>query len=1313
MASMTQRARQVLEQADRGLPDTPARQRLLDALWDDDPAAWTRLLVGEDDIHSALVPTASVWARDPLAHVIRAGELVADCYGREHLEPAALAIGLALTARAPDPMVQLIAVESGFGHLENLPGLRHYVESVLDGFQAHGDDEPADAPEPFAGVLRRGLVIDRAVMTVSVVARVLLALSLMWRAFDSHGWLFAVAPLVLVSTAPRSLAEERLSRPWVIDTKVPWLPLIALLLAGLDEHRLALVTLGCWVVVSAGVHLAEHAVVTHYWALASAVGKIDRRLRNFPRQLASGLSFPRLAVLLATVAAASATYLAVSPWSDTAAAAAAVTSALAAVWSTRGNAAVQRWTGGVALLSVFLPHVDLIPTVCAFAVAALTAWATRRSLRPRLLNPLQDVRLSRRLRALGRLVAQGHARAALIDLGEDAEPGSLYVTAWAYLELGQPGRARATVRAESELAESLFGRYIALAAANRLGEALKSPPGLAEGGSDVTILHNLEVLRARFNAGEEPEKLAVAALDLMPRVVTPRAILQTAAAGITAARFAQEVSSDLGIAIAFKVASMVMLPMRQDLTDLEEFDSRDDLILRERRLWTVSAQASAIWLTAPHTASRAELLEQTGAEGLGRTLAYTLDPLEHAQYAEVMARRTEEVSGQPTDESLAQWVQVLATLNVARHHLTDPSDREHWWAHFEEILELTVRRAAARRDWRALAEVLEVARLQLHDPQDSTAQASAVSLSLKGRSLFDECQYPFGGRPPLERFEDVVARAVGADGYWWSTWVVGTDLYWALVPQDSSEPVQGGMLSESRWSSATHRELKAWLPLPQPGEIYREMMARVATGPMSGLPGLEELHVARAWGRVLPPAILDRPSPGAGSSPEPRLRLGMALCRELSHVPWAWTCIGNEQRLIEVSDLVVVPPASLIKGSGSTGQMPLAAAILNPAGDMPNVEELADVVPDGVTLQRSGEPDPRGTFTKIMAETPRASTVLIACHTDRDYRGQLGLEIGNPLDAGSLVTFDVLTKQDGDIALPEQVLAMACESAGLADMTRGEWTVLGAGLLSAGAHRAVVTAFLHPNVLEIDRKLIQALAEKGSLSEALGHVQRTQLDKWRSGDQAACPIRWAGMQIFGSIGIESADRAGPQWVEEALIEQLDQAANDFGHRDGHVGVGEFLSSMYFYGYADEASTQTRLRTLLRKATLVTRSLSGRKRRRAVEKFRITNDLMSVLEEARQITHQHGGQVISLESVLIAALRHEVPEARRFQRIMGWHPQSPAFVDLMLPHREARWYLTGEVAGNHLAPGEQDRIYAHLGVPRPMGPDRWHSSERLN
>jgi hypothetical protein len=860
------------------------------------------------------------------------------------------------------------------------------------------------------------------------------------------------------------------------------------------------------------------------------------------------------------------------------------------------------------------------------------------------------------------------------------------------------------VHSDRALHRSLFGRYVDLAVANQLGEQLHQFPPAVPAVDDLSTLFNIELFKAMASTAGDSDRAAAGLLRFLPRRITPRSLARSANIGIEAAALLRaSTMRPIAGMIAVTVSAAIYRAESQDMTE-REISRLDPLRVTNRQLSVLSYRSYIQMLTPEWFGgevkglSPIELAAHMPTGAVETMVGYFVNPLVHAEFSMATARMIEHSTGYPTDESLIQWIQVLATLNTTRHKLTNPTDRKHWWATFNEVLEIALDRAATRRDWRALAELVEVARFQLQDSEERAAfRETVTALSVRGRSLFGASHYAVGAHPSIEDFEDIVSRAVGHDGYWWSTWLAGGRLYWALVPQNIAEPVRGGVLPRDKWDGPEHRELFGWLPVQQDGEWPPERAARVERGALVGLPNADEYRVARAWGAVLPPTVrasLEHTEPHGT-----RLRLGMALCPELSQVPWAWTAV-DERRLVEVADLVVVPPASLVALDPGGGRLPLAAAVVNPAGNLRGVESLPSLLPGDIDIQVSGETDPQARFRALLAGVPKSSSVLIACHTER-IDGRLGLDVGGGSDVR--ITFDDLARRGSGLEMPEQVLAMACETSDVASAQRGEWTVLGAGFLSAGAKRAVVTAYLHPNVPVIDSRIARALGREPSLVAALGSVQRGLLDEWRAGDQDAAPVRWAGIQIFGSIGSPAQGTGSERWVREDLIGALDSAAEHFGRPDGRIGVDEFLRISTLY--LETALTGGPKRHMAVYSRLQLGSYLVRRRFVQPSRFVIDDDLMAVLKDAREISLSNGRLVFGLSPLLAAALRHRTPRARTLLRIIGSHAESPELVNWLLAIETSAPVRVGRTPVPHLAPGEVERVYEVFGVRPPARPAR--------
>ncbi|MFC4628022.1 CHAT domain-containing protein [Promicromonospora alba] len=1351
MAEWTVRAEQVLIRAEAGDPESPPRKRLVDGLWDDDPSAWTRILVGDGDITERLVMADSNYLDNPLLHARKAAELVAEAYKRDRIDPACLAVGLALTAsNLTEDDVQRVAEDTGFGHLGQFSTMASHVHGRLlrmDEDQGERSDEGAsgeDSGGNFVGVLNRGARIDRNLRVVSISTRLGFAGTVASSGWEQAPWLIALAPLLLLGTRPATMFEETIFAPDLLPSmrrvamwkhlsvaqllnltasvKFPWMPVLSLLTVGFGHSTVGCQIIFCWFVVTLLYYVADHVIGRYSRVDRSVVSDLAAGLTALPSLWTSALTLPRLQVLGVTTAAGLTGAVVAYVVAGNVVGTAAVVIIVASTWATRGQLGVQRLTAAVVAIAWLLPSVDILDVALGVAVGGLGALTSRRVTAPRSFMVVRPSFLKPRLRRLARTVASGHPGAALheISLSRISRDEAL-IAAWANLELGRPGRARhfLSLIPASKKKEPLAATYIQLAAGNHLGDTrpARGQSRKARRGN-LGRLVDLEELKTDLRLGRRDVTSVVRDMArLVPYWIGRSRLWLAATVGAEMSAALRDVSPDAAQVVAMRAEAGVLQALNGDLLRSEMFEMQDQLRIQDRafsslsdRLYTarlIADTTMGVLVDDPHDLT----LFSLGGE-MGKTFAHFLNPIDFADYCDAMAVAHERASAGVTDESLRHRIQALATLNVARHQLQDPADRELWWSRFDVALNLALAGAAERRDWRALAEILEVARFQMNDPQAPSSSEGAISLAIRGRSRFAECQYPIGEDPRVEDFESIILRSVGEDGYWWSTWATDQYLYWAAVPRHQSEAVTGGRMTRTDWNSDKHRNLFDWLPVRQPGEKVEEMVERLRRGPFALAPNLEERTMAKLWGNLIPPAFREAVSRRSGTA---RLRIGAALCPELAPVPWSWVII-NDDRFIEVADLVVVPPASLVRsGSNAADANPVMSAVINPAGNLEGQEDLARSLEaeHGVSvIQGRTGGDPRASIAEKMRSLPADSTIYFACHTGRSNNGELGLELEK--GPNGLLTFSELSDPNSPIKLPRQVLAIACASSGLDAATRGEWTVLGTGLLTAGADRALVTAFDHFGDSEIDLEIIRSINSGMSLSAAVSGIQLDLLHRWENGEEQYSPIRWAGFQVFGLVGDPAKSEPAPRrWVDTSVLHAIEEAADRCSKNAREVDLDAFVRYVRLYEYDSELSWFPKVQLW---AVNLIAELRYRQRRRARDTERtltIGDDLMQVVREACDLTLSFGGQILSDEALLVTALRHDTREARRLRRITGWLPFSPSFVDLMLDRSDDIWHQTGYVETPHLSPGEADRIYAAFSVEPPVGEDRWYHRERIN
>jgi len=508
-------------------------------------------------------------------------------------------------------------------------------------------------------------------------------------------------------------------------------------------------------------------------------------------------------------------------------------------------------------------------------------------------------------------------------------------------------------------------------------------------------------------------------------------------------------------------------------------------------------------------------------------------PLEGARALNRVADRTEGTVLDHKATAPDARLEAIGILNSVRHRFEDPLDRWRWWQELGVTFAAAMREAVKRKDWRTLAELIESARLQLDE--DATAVAhTAPFVSVRGKSALAETSwYDPTTVPPVYSLEDGATWAGGTVAAWWSSWVAEGKLYWAVVPPHGS--VSGGTFDLSGTSLGTAlTDLRQHLPIPLPGEDLDDVEYRMFASPLEQGPYDDERRFMERLSVLVPEPVI------SFLCAERNAVLVLAPDPSLAAVPWAALVLPGQRgdtRLIERADLVLAPPLSLIaaisRRPDTDRDLPVSLAVANPGGDLAGAQDLNEVLSEAT----AGNPAPGSWTTRHLAsrlrQIPHASTAVFACHThqrDGDStptgRGLL-LSPTPPKNEGDdarpappqqIVTAGDLMEQGTDYPMPEQVILLACDSADLGQAQAGEWLVLGPAALVAGAQRALVTTYPMRDIGALDQPLINALNQPDStLSGALTMLQRTHLQRWRTGDTTAAPVHWAGHALIGNI----------------------------------------------------------------------------------------------------------------------------------------------------------------------------------------------------
>lgn len=471
-------------------------------------------------------------------------------------------------------------------------------------------------------------------------------------------------------------------------------------------------------------------------------------------------------------------------------------------------------------------------------------------------------------------------------------------------------------------------------------------------------------------------------------------------------------------------------------------------------------------------------------------------------------------------------LEALNVLHWLRHGEHDLADRRRWWETAQHTLQQAMRQAVDGQDWAGLAELIEIARLQFA-PQDGTAH-TAPFIRVRGVSRLAAARwYRADERSTLLDLEDAASCVHGPGTWWWSTWAVDEQLYWALVPP--SGEVYGGVRDVSRASPLGDAlaELRHALPVPYPGEVLNSVpfVQRVEGGALCG-PLDSEADLARRLAELVPDPLRDWLA-RAGES----VGLAIAPAQLLANLPWALLGIGRDDvRLIERARIALAPPASMlarVADRPAATSAPLRLAVLNPGGtrsasgeELPAADELMTVIPPGTSLVRADDLLTVNEFGAVLRAVPPGSSAVFACHTDPGDGTPLsgGLKI-QPADEPEVLSAGLLFTEPERYPIPEQALILACESADLRHTAAGEWLVLGPALLWAGARRLVVTSYPIPDDDVVDRALMDCLLTGDNLAEVLRATQLARLAAWRdSRGFEAPPVTWAGHVALGVFG---------------------------------------------------------------------------------------------------------------------------------------------------------------------------------------------------
>ena len=1324
-----ERASRLFVTADTYATDLTPREQLIRALdlWESE--SWVRVLLAldEQDLRGLTLADAR-FSQAPLDHARRASEAVAEVLGEGTVVVGMVALGLGITAsRCANETLQVLGESLGMPSMtsDDIDTLRN---AVLGRLYFPEESSSVASEEPLVGTTERAIGIDNAAAAVSVVIRAAVAISLLIAAALSHDWILGVFALsALVATQPPQRDAEGMmsqtTRPGVVPIRDPMMLWVALLLALLNYPGYATVFAGTWLAIRLCTHVGEYAVGSgarlregpEPTALQVFIRPANRwivRRQAVATFIAAGAGVVTVLALMFMAPVSSALLLVGGLWS-----AIAVETSLG-LWSTTS----KRFRFGSALLFLFASqalHVPIDASAVFWPLLVVPPVSATIAMRIGLLySRLHATPLVSRRAAGGkaehgpwRQIAEGRSAQVLTDLSgavglSHSQRGALAI---AHVLEGHPGQARNIVSAlpPDVLPEA---KHLVDAKAHAL---LGTKPGPWPEGVSLDTELGLAARRAWLQASlpfEDPIEMALAVDALIPQTINRRNALAAMDTYLTLGEAFLPVNQSAGALAVSRTFGLAQIHCDEELERLgvDEFDGT--LISRPALhiLLVRSAAFTLLWSAEEGHASVGDLLDE---EALTALTSLT-NPYEVARYCNRGADLQRRQQGRVTGDGLELRIQAFASVNVVRHRLTDPDDRALWWVTFARTLDTLLDEAWRYQDWQLLLEAIEAARLQLGTSREDLRP---TALAVTGASKIANQRFAYGDRPTTQALEEIIDVAGGSNAWWWATHVSGGRLYWSV--SGPGVAVQGGRIDASEFNPVLE-DLDVHLATRRADESQEDWARRLYRSALFRAPSEFESRLAGRVGALLPQVVRS-----AVETSTVRATICMSLAPEIAHIPWAWVRVG-QRRLVEAFDTVIVPPASLVPGADTDVDKacPVALAVINPGNDLEAAEQTRDLLPVDVRIVDAATTAPIRQLGALLRTAPYDSTLFLACHTDvmDGHRGFVFAPLDEFGREDVLFAKDI-ARQDTAHPMPRQVIALACSIADLSSASAGEWTVLGTSLIQAGARRALVTAYPIFSLAEVDRTVLAGTQSGEPLHVTLARLQLGMLDRWRLRDASAAPLRWAGLQLFGTLAIGRGQGAPstPRWVGTSFLKALDAAARWAPKGAVEVGPLELMRYFAVYGYIEDLPRPVRARVRRRFLSLLPPPLSYGSmwlRYRGADDAQpraISADLWAIIDDAERLATEMGRPVVDSDHLFVAALRGAHPACVEMRAITGMDTRNPAVLHSFLSNERGIMFDTGEVKVDYLMPGDVERVYALFGVTPPIGEDRWWYNERLS
>lgn len=1169
-ATLSDNAVRLLEMADAFPIREPERERLVKALEMLHGQEWQSIVVRlSGDELVALGRTRETIDPDcgDLELILRVSELVAKTYGFDHIDVPQIAVALTMTSQAATAM-DTVAESFGLGRLEN-------PDEIYTTFRMTHDPDDLQTRSPILekqkiniGYTRKTWSHNLLFHCLNLIIRLVAASTICSLAFESGqvqfvliGLAAALSSTTLKDDFPQGRVDGRRLSWGELHLSWPWLGIVAITAMLMGSPSAARIIVFEYILIEVlriialrrwakGLLLINDSIRTLGHAAVHSVSLPDRVIihKKFPHLMFELLGLVvafRLSSIVAPVLFFIFVFAARGNWKLL------VTSVLAAGTLIR----VPWW--GLAIFAAFgLGAYWILRSRERISVPATPAIFDREWF----LRPSSLIRAFR-ARALLRRGLPSAAARALERAGRHSSTAELLLCSWANLQANEPGKAKSLLEASGR-SETPFGMLIRFMIACELGEL-----------EAARYFHSM--LQNRSWAGSPRWRwwFAVASAkwlmlhsppEFRPTMTAQLLALAMSRTGVVESAIAMRLAAEsclrwspANAAIFAQFSGLII----GNTLGMRRYDNEFEPMGPNRILFIERFRAQGITSEAVSRMTEERTFEWKGEFfwlKLGRFLTTLGEPVEAARVINRFADRNENHVLYRA-RALGARLEAIAVLNSMRHRIDDPTDRRLWWSELGSAFEAAMRQASSGKDWRTLAELIESARLQLDASDPATVAEVPPYVTVRGRAALAETNwFETSSTPPGYALEDGAAWVGGLGTYWWSSWVAGSLLYWALVPPTGD--VEGGVMDlDSTGISAALSDLDAFVPGIRPGEDEFDYEVRMLDSPLVAGPYEAERKFALRLSALIPTPLrvllVDAKRP---------IQLAIAPDRSLAAVPWASIAIpegGGTQRLIEKASVLLAPPLSLLVGlsrrPAALGALPIALTVANPGGDLPFAENLNSLL-KGTT---AGNP-PAGEWTvKALSDRLKhldyESTAVFACHTDRrdNTPAGMGLLLSPRLaqsdshgpTAQELVTAADLMQGNAVFPMPSQVILLACDSANLGETAAGEWLVLGPAMLMAGAQRTIVTSFPVIDRGAMDAELLERISTPHvSLESGLRELQRHALQRWKSGDVSAAPAHWAGHSLLGGFTRHPVELTPVPTtllkVDQDLIRTLDNSA---------------------------------------------------------------------------------------------------------------------------------------------------------------------------